>query len=137
MNRLQFIFGFFSFVLSTLFVACSPTTKVSDGRYHLTGKENIHTPALMDGNYKVAGNCETSKKRIENAALNVKGVKVAHWDEDQQVLRVTFFPDETDSLKIQKAIAAVGHDTEKFKADDAVYQKLPNCCKYTRLFIGN
>jgi hypothetical protein len=31
---------------------------------------------------------------------------------------------------IQKAIAQIGHDTEKFKAPDEVYNKLPECCLY-------
>ena len=38
-------------------------------------------------------------------------------------------PDITvDSLKHRAA--EVGHDTDKFKADDAVYAKLPKCCLY-------
>jgi hypothetical protein len=26
----------------------------------------------------------------------------------------------------------VGHDTEKYRADDKAYAKLPGCCKYDR-----
>jgi Cu(I)/Ag(I) efflux system membrane fusion protein len=33
-----------------------------------------------------------------------------------------------DSL--QQRIAAVGHDTEKYKAADSVYAELPSCCLY-------
>ena len=33
-------------------------------------------------------------------------------------------------LKIHKTIAAVGHDTDKEKASDDVYNKLPGCCLY-------
>ena len=32
----------------------------------------------------------------------------------------------------EKKIAAVGHDTEKYLADDKVYEKLPGCCHYER-----
>ncbi|MFA6854485.1 MAG: copper chaperone, partial [Bacteroidales bacterium] len=28
------------------------------------------------------------------------------------------------------ALAAVGHDTDKYKADQATYDALPSCCKY-------
>ena len=33
---------------------------------------------------------------------------------------------------IQKKIAEVGHDTEKYSADDKVYENLPGCCHYKR-----
>lgn len=39
---------------------------------------------------------------------------------------------KTNSDAIQKAIAKVGHDTEKFKAPDDVYKKLPECCLYRK-----
>jgi hypothetical protein len=29
-------------------------------------------------------------------------------------------------------LASVGHDTEKYKASDDVYAKLPDCCHYER-----
>jgi len=29
-----------------------------------------------------------------------------------------------------QAVALVGHDTDLFKAEDSVYEKLPACCKY-------
>lgn len=36
------------------------------------------------------------------------------------------------TIAFRKKIAAVGHDTEKFEADDKVYEKLPGCCLYER-----
>jgi len=33
---------------------------------------------------------------------------------------------------IQKKIAATGDDTQKYKADDIAYAKLPGCCQYER-----
>jgi hypothetical protein len=45
------------------------------------------------------------------------------------MLRVIFETSiEADSL--HKRVAAVGHDTEKFKAPDSVYASLPKCCLY-------
>jgi Copper chaperone len=80
---------------------------------------------------KVWGNCETCKKRIDNAA-HVAGAATANWDVLSHVLTVSFDGAKTSSEKIQKAIAAAGHDTQDFKGDDEAYNKLPSCCKYER-----
>lgn len=80
---------------------------------------------------KVYGNCETCQARIEKAA-KVDGVSKANWDSKTQMLALVYDPSKTTSDDIQKKIAAVGHDTEKFKADDKAYAKLPGCCKYDR-----
>lgn len=80
---------------------------------------------------KVWGNCEVCKKRIENAATSA-GAITADWNELSHILAISYDGAKTSSEKIQKAIAAAGHDTEKFKADDNAYEKLPSCCKYER-----
>lgn len=82
---------------------------------------------------KVAGSCGMCKDRIEKAALSVGGVMSANWDEESQVVHLDFNPQKTNSNEIQKAIAKAGHDTEKYKAPDSVYNKLPECCLYKRL----
>lgn len=78
----------------------------------------------------VQGNCEMCKERIEKAAKDVKGVTSATWDIDKKELHLNFDPHQTDLGAISKAIAKAGHDTDKDKADQAVYQALPDCCKY-------
>ena len=80
---------------------------------------------------KVWGNCETCKKRIENAAHSA-GTATANWDVLSHVLSVSYDGAKTSSEKIQKAIAAAGHDTQNFKGNDNAYNKLPSCCKYDR-----
>jgi len=45
---------------------------------------------------------------------------------------VKYKSDLTDIDEIQKKIASVGYDTEKYKADDEVYENLHYCCKYDR-----
>ena len=70
------------------------------------------------------------KERIETVAKSVKGVSTAVWDVSTKKIQVEFNPKETNSDAIQKAIAKVGHDTEKFKAQDEVYKQLPECCSY-------
>lgn len=78
----------------------------------------------------VDGVCGMCKERIETAALQVKGVKKANWDVNQHQLTVIFQPKRFEEDRLHKAIAAVGHDTDKYKASEAAYQSLHNCCKY-------
>ncbi|TAJ11309.1 copper chaperone [Marinilabiliaceae bacterium JC017] len=81
----------------------------------------------------VAGNCDMCKDRIETAARSVDGVIVAEWNAETKKLHVSYDPQKTDVDAIQKTIANVGHDTEKYKAQDEVYNELPGCCLYERL----
>ena len=80
---------------------------------------------------KVYGNCGMCKTRIEKAA-KIDGVKKAEWNEDTKILTVTYDPHKLKLEEIEKNVASVGHDTEKFSAETAVYKKLPGCCKYER-----
>lgn len=82
--------------------------------------------------FKVYGNCDMCKKKIEKAATSLEGVKKAEWNEETGVMSVTYDGHKVKLDDIQKKIASVGYDTEKFSADDAVYKKLPGCCKYER-----
>ena len=78
----------------------------------------------------VKGSCEMCKERIEKAAKSVEGVSFASWDMDKQELHMNFDPAKTNIEVVSKVIAAVGHDTDKDKAEQAVYDALPDCCKY-------
>lgn len=78
---------------------------------------------------KVSGNCGICKERIETAA-KVNGVTQATWDKSTKLLTLVYNPAVIKSDDVQKKIAAVGHDTEKFKADTKTYNSLPGCCKY-------
>ena len=83
--------------------------------------------------FKVAGNCGMCESRIEKAATLVEGVSAAEWDKDSKMIEVSYDTSKTTNEKIQEAIAKVGHDTEKVKASDETYDKLPSCCKYDRI----
>lgn len=82
--------------------------------------------------FKVSGNCDMCKDRIETAAKSIAGVSSAEWSTETKMLHVDFDGKKTSSDAIQKAIAAAGHDTEKFKSSDAVYKELPECCLYRK-----
>ncbi len=91
------------------------------------------TISIKTQTIKVSGTCSMDKRRIENAAYSIDGVKSAVWDEYTQVLTLKYSVFKKDAAdNVQKKIASVGNDTEKYRADDTVYQKLPDCCHYQR-----
>jgi periplasmic mercuric ion binding protein len=80
---------------------------------------------------KVYGNCGMCKKRIEKA-VKLEGVSNAAWSSETKLLIISYDAAKISNDQIQKSVAAVGHDTEKYVAEDAVYDKLPGCCLYER-----
>ncbi len=86
---------------------------------------------LKTETFKVWGNCDMCKDRIETA-MTEAGVSKANWDVKTKMLTVTFDPSKTNVDALDKKLASVGHDTEKYKADDNAYNGLPACCKYKR-----
>lgn len=83
--------------------------------------------------FKVGGNCDMCKTRIEKAAKSVEGVSAADWNKETKMIEVTFNPDTTEIQKVHEAIAKAGHDTELVSASDETYANLPACCKYERI----
>ena len=81
--------------------------------------------------FKVLGNCGMCKTRIEKAA-KTEGVTEADWNVKTKLLTVTYDPSKTSLESLGKKMASVGHDTEKYRAEDKVYSELPACCKYER-----
>lgn len=82
---------------------------------------------------KVYGECDMCKKKIENAAIRVDGIKSAIWDEDTKKLIIKYSVFKKDAPEnVQRAIASVGYDTEKITATNNSYNALPDCCRYTR-----
>jgi len=84
---------------------------------------------VKESTFKVSGNCSSCKSRIEKA-LKIKEVKSARWDKNTKILSVAYVSRAITLDSLQKRVAAVGHDTEKFKASDSVYNELPSCCLY-------
>jgi periplasmic mercuric ion binding protein len=81
--------------------------------------------------FKVWGNCNMCKNRIEKA-VKEDGASTADWNTKTKILTVTFDPSKTSVDSFSKKLASVGHDTEKYKADDKAYNALDACCQYTR-----
>ena len=103
----------------------------SNSYAQMTDHSKMNMTATKTETIKVSGNCGMCKDRIE-AAAKVDGVTKADWNKDTKLLTLVYNPAMVKSDDVQKKVAAVGHDTEKFKAQDAVYAKLPGCCKYDR-----
>ncbi|BBE19902.1 Co/Zn/Cd efflux system membrane fusion protein [Aquipluma nitroreducens] len=93
------------------------------------GSEKANTQHQM---VNISGNCDMCKERIETAAKSVPGVASAEWSAETKKLHVQFDGTKTNMDDIQKAIAKAGHDTEKYKASDAAYKALPECCLYRK-----
>ncbi len=91
----------------------------------------LHAQDLKDttATIKVNGACIMCKQRIENA-LKVKGIKKAVWDIPTHMLTVSYDGTKISLSDIHDKMAAIGHDTEIKKADDEVYNNLPECCYY-------
>ncbi len=93
-----------------------------------TGILSAQDPEIKEIEINVMGVCEMCKDRIEKA-VDIDEVKYAKWDKRDKVLFIAYESSVTiDSL--QKRIAMVGHDTEKYKAATDVYKQLPKCCWY-------
>ena len=93
-------------------------------------KNKPSSSSVVTDTIKVTGVCGMCKRRIETAVYGVKGVKNATWNSKTQALTVSYDSKKAKNEVIQNRIAAAGHDTEKVKADDKAYGKLPDCCRY-------
>ncbi len=81
--------------------------------------------------FKVWGNCEQCKTRIE-ATLSNMGTNKAKWNMNTKMLTVSYDSLKLNTSLIKKQLALVGHDNDEFQSDETTYQQLPACCHYKR-----
>jgi len=86
--------------------------------------------SLSKFSISVSGNCEMCKARIEESVNEISNVASSDWSPDTKELIVYYKDIKPDVDGIEQALAAVGHDTDKYKAKLEVYDKLPKCCLY-------
>lgn len=91
----------------------------------------ISAQTITKSTFMVKGECIMCKERIETSAKK-SGATAAIWNAETQKLNLEFDPGKTSADLILKDIAAVGHDNEKYTADDKTYRQLPDCCLYER-----
>ena len=89
-------------------------------------------PFMTTKSIKVNGVCDMCKHRIESALRKAPGISFVNWNIDSKTLLVQYSRTKTNTDKIQELVAAAGHDTEKVRANDVVYNALPDCCRYPR-----
>jgi periplasmic mercuric ion binding protein len=87
--------------------------------------------SVVSTSFKIWGNCEMCKETIEGS-LKVEGIKKADWSPETKMIAVEFDSTKISLDQIQKNIASVGYDNEKYKGDDNAYNQLPGCCQYDR-----
>lgn len=92
--------------------------------------QTVSAQNLSENTFKVKGNCEMCKARIESTALKA-GAKRAEYSIDSQTLMLEA-ENSVSADDILKKVSEAGHDNEKFKAPDPAYESLPGCCHYTR-----
>ena len=81
--------------------------------------------------FSVYGTCDMCKERIETA-LDRPGVLTAYWSKEEEKVFITYRNDKFEEIQLHNIIAMVGHDTEKVKSDNVVYNNLPPCCHYRK-----
>ncbi len=82
--------------------------------------------------FKVSGNCEMCKKKIESALKGNAAIKSVDWNVKTKIAKVEYNPHSISLDKIHQLIADAGYDTDKVKANQSIYNKLPSCCQYDR-----
>ncbi|MEI6765304.1 MAG: cation transporter [Bacteroidota bacterium] len=107
---------------------CGGKEKASCHKSTPSNSQNRTAGAVKDS-LKVSGKCGMCKTRIETAALTVKGIKDAQWNETTGML-VYSYDGSVKKEDVSTAVGKAGHDTELGKAPDKAYNKLPGCCKY-------
>lgn len=93
--------------------------------------DHMNMASTKTETFKVWGNCDMCKARIEKT-VKAEGASGADWNSTTKMLAVTFDPTKTSIESMSKKLAVAGHDTENLKAEDKVYDALPDCCKYER-----
>jgi Cu(I)/Ag(I) efflux system membrane fusion protein len=116
-------------VAATIFLAANSACSNSSVKSEQTASSEVQVKETK-GTLTVQGACEMCKKRIEKTATSVEGVSSATWNSETKNLEFAYDAEKTTPEAVSKALAKVGHDTDKDKAPDDIYNALPGCCKY-------
>lgn len=109
-----------------LILSCSNTEKES-----IKQSQTVVSNGIATSTFKVWGNCEMCKETIESS-LKTSGINTANWSTESNFIEVVYDTSKISLDQIQKNIASVGYDNEKYKGDGKAYSELPGCCQYDR-----
>lgn len=115
-------------ITALVFISCGEKTSNVDST---TASAITTTNGITISTFKVWGNCEMCKETIEGS-LKADGITKADWNVDTKILTVEFDTVKISLDQIQKSVASVGYDNEKYKGDDKAYSELADCCQYDR-----
>ncbi len=82
--------------------------------------------------FKVYGNCNMCKAKIEGALKKKDGILSKKWDVEKKELTVMYDTSKITIEKIGQKVADAGYDNQYAKAKDETYKKLDACCQYER-----
>jgi len=116
-------------VASLLVVVFASCSNKAESENNSTATEVVD--GVTTSTFKVWGNCEMCKETIESS-LKVDGITKADWNVDSKIITVSYDNSKITLDQIQKNIASVGYDNEKYKGDDKAYSELAGCCQYDR-----
>lgn len=120
--------------LKYLAIVCIALAVVScgnDAKKEEVSTSTIASNGITTSTFKVWGNCDMCKETIEGS-LKVEGVSKADWSTETKMIAVSYDTTKITLDQIQKNIALVGYDNEKYKGDNITYSELPECCQYDR-----
>jgi periplasmic mercuric ion binding protein len=120
---------FFTLTVTVMAMASCNSNETKNETTNSTVTEVVN--GVTTSTFKVWGNCEMCKETIEGS-LKVTGVSKADWNVDTKMMTVSYDSSRISLDQIQKNIAGVGYDTEKYKGDDKAYHELAECCQYER-----
>lgn len=121
-------------IIKIIATTCIVVTIVSCGDKVESENTEIKTEMVngtASSTFKVWGNCDMCKETIETS-LKVEGISKADWNVDSKILTVSYDTTRITLDQIQKNVASVGYDNEKYKGDDKAYEELADCCQYDR-----
>lgn len=116
---------------NTMAIACILLGIGACGNKANTESKTEVVNGVATSTFKVWGNCDMCKETIEGA-LKFEGISGSDWDTDTKMMVVSYDSAKVSLDQIQKNIALVGYDNERYKGNDKAYDELPGCCQYKR-----
>lgn len=86
-------------------------------------------PKVLTVEIQTSAECNDCKVRLEEALNYTKGVNFAELDLNTRKLTVKFKTAAISFDEIKKQISLLGYNADDVKADEAAFNKLPECCK--------
>jgi copper chaperone CopZ len=84
---------------------------------------------LAEVDVKTTSVCDMCQKTIETELIYEKGVKHVHVDLEKSMIHVQYDDRKATPETIRVAITKLGYGADDLPADEAAWNKLPDCCK--------